>query len=155
MDTPNLVNKLDLDNPDVNGNGRGDSGQTGAGGFFKAADEAYDTIRASKTDVVDIARNTGIKPENIEKVKNHLFINEHILDRYVDLGIPADRARFDSDIKIAESWKRLETGTHTSEDIQLLRHEVAERWVEIQRNCGYCEAHDRASINFPAPDWWQ
>jgi len=130
-------------------------GQTGAGGFWSSADEAYESIRSSTSDVDDIARNTGLKPENIQKVKDHLFLNEHTLDRYVDLGIPAEKARFDSDIKIAESWHRLEVGKYTDDDIQLLRHEIAERWVEIKRDCGYCEAHDAASINFPAPDWWK
>ncbi|WP_246401428.1 hemagglutinin repeat-containing protein [Rhizobium hidalgonense] len=130
-------------------------GQTGAGGFSGSADEAYEAIRENATDVGDIARNTGLKAENIQKVKDHLFLDEHTLDRYVDLGIPAERARFDSDIKIAESWHRLQVGTFTDDDIQLLRHEIAERWIEIKRDCGYCEAHDAASVNFPAPDWWK
>ena len=130
-------------------------GQTGAGGFSGSADEAYEAIRENTTDVGDIARNTGLKAENIQKVKDHLFLDEHTLDRYVDLGIPAERARFDSDIKIAESWHRLQVGTFTDDDIQLLRHEIAERWIEIKRDCGYCEAHDAASVNFPAPDWWK
>lgn len=128
--------------------------QTGAGGFGQSADKAYDAIRASTTDIDAIARNTGFKPENIKKIKDHLFLDRHTLDRYVDQGIPATRARFDSDVKIAESWKRLENGTHTADDIQLLRHETAERWVELNRNCGYCEAHETASQRYPAPDWW-
>lgn len=32
------------------------------------ADELYDAIRASETDVGTIAANTGIKPQNIQKV---------------------------------------------------------------------------------------
>ena len=128
---------------------------TGAGGYLDAADQIYDTIRSSTTDVANISKSTGIKPENIQKVKEHIFLSEHTLDRYVELGIPAEKARFDSDIKIAEAWKRLEAGTYVPDDIQLLKHEVAERWIELKRNCGYCEAHDRASINYPAPNWWE
>ena len=55
--------------------------QTGDGYFTGLADEAYETIRQSTTDVETIARNTGIKPENIQKVKDHIFHEEHLLDR--------------------------------------------------------------------------
>ena len=128
--------------------------QTGSGSYSGSADEAYDAIRSSDTDVDAIAANTGIKPENIQKVKDHLFNDEHVLDRYVDYGIPAETKRFDSDIKIAEAWKRLESGNHTDADIQLLKHETAERWIERRRGSGYTESHDRASERYPAPDWW-
>lgn len=43
----------------------------------------YDAIRARETDVSTIASNNGIKPQNIQKVKDHVFYNEHLLDRYV------------------------------------------------------------------------
>lgn len=128
--------------------------QTGSGGFSGSADDLYDAIRANPNDIDAIARHTGIKPENIQKVKDHIFNNEHVLDRYVDYGIPAETKRFDSDIKIAESWRRMESGKHTQEDIQLLRHETAERWVEQKRGAGYTESHDRATEKYPAPDWW-
>ena len=136
-------------------NNVGTSKQTGAGGYIDSADKAYDAIRSSTTDVKAIATNTGIKPENIQKVKDHLFNDTHVLDRYVDYGIPAEVKRFDSDIKIAEAWKRLEAGKHTKEDIQLLKHETAERWIEKKRGAGYTESHDRASESFPAPNWWE
>lgn len=122
---------------------------------WMSADDAYNDIRASHKDVDAIAKNTGIKHDNIQKVKDHIFFNTHLLDRYVQYGIPAEYARFDSDINIAEAWKRMEIGMHSPEDIQLIKHEIAERWVELQRQCGYCEAHDRASLRFPAPDWWR
>jgi hypothetical protein len=80
--------------------------QTGGGYFTGSADEAYETIRQSTTDVEAIARNTGIKPENIQKVKNHVSHEEHLLDRYVDVGIPAEMRRFDSELGIANAWSR-------------------------------------------------
>jgi hypothetical protein len=130
-------------------------GKIGVGRNWQSADQAYNDIRASRIDVDAIAQNTGIKRDNIQKVKDHIFFNQHMLDRYVQHGIPAEYAKFDSDIKIAEAWKRLETGKYSQEDMQLIKHEVAERWVELKRRCGYCEAHDRASLRFPAPDWWR
>ncbi len=126
--------------------------QTGAGKFSGSADAAYDSIRKNKTDIAAISKNTGIKPENIAKIKNHLFYNEHLLDRYVDYGIPAESKVFDSDIGIANSWARLEAGNHTNEDLQLLRHETAEAWYMNRYRSGYTAAHNAADRKFPAPD---
>ena len=52
----------------------------------------------------------GCKAVNIQKIKQHLFYEEHLLDRYVELGVPAIMQRFDSDLGIANTWKRLEQG---------------------------------------------
>ena len=124
--------------------------QTGSGFFTGSADEAYDAIRASTSDVQTIARNTGIKPQNIQKVKNHVFYEKHLLDRYVDYGVPAELRRFDSDLGIGNAWKRLETSTFTDADLQLLRHEAAEshlmrRWADQSYN----RAHTRAQQRYP------
>lgn len=86
--------------------GAGSRGQTGGGGKGPSADDLYDAIRAGDTDIGAIAQNTGIKPENIRKVKEHVFYNEHLLDRYVDLGEPAVVARFDSNLAQAEATGR-------------------------------------------------
>jgi len=133
------------------GGGALKAAQTGAGGFSGSTDEAYAAIRASTTDVADIAANTGIKPQNIQKVKDHLFVNNHLLDRYVDQGVPATLGQFDSDISIAQAWNRLQTGTHTADDIQLLRHETAEAWYMKRHGPGYNAAHNAAQDRFPAP----
>jgi hypothetical protein len=117
-----------------------------------AADEAYAAIRRSTTDVEAIARHTGCKSVNIQKVKQHLFYEEHLLDRYVELGVPAVMQRFDSDLSIANAWKRLERGDFTEADRQLLRHEAAEAY--LMRKCrdpSYHRAHTRAQRRFPAP----
>ena len=125
--------------------------QTGSGAFLGAADEAYNAIRASTTDVAEIARSTGLKAENIQKVKDHLFNQQHLLDRYVKQGVPAELRRFHSDIGIAQAWERLRTGKHTAADLQLLKHETAEAWYMRKNGPGYSEAHDAAQNRFPAP----
>ncbi|MBN1007411.1 hypothetical protein [Amphritea pacifica] len=127
--------------------------QTGGGGFIDPADELYDAIRASDTDVSTIAANTGIKPQNIQKVKDHVFYNEHLLDKYVDYGIPAERARFDSDLNQAQAWQRLENGTYTDADITWLKHETTERWYEIKHNSGYTDAHNAAERKWTGNPW--
>lgn len=124
--------------------------QTGAGGFGDAADKAYDAIRASRTDVADIAARTGYKPKNIQKVKDHLFVDEHVLDRYRgDERI----GRFDSDIEIAKAWERLRAGNFTHDDIKLLKHEIAERWYMQRHGPSYNAAHEAAQGRFPAPEF--
>ncbi|WP_143133448.1 hypothetical protein [Pseudoduganella namucuonensis] len=127
--------------------------QTGSGTFTGLADESYDAIRASNTDVAAIAKNTGIKPANIQKVKEHVFENEHLLDRYIDYGIPAQRMRFDSDLTQGNAWLRLENGTHTVDDIRWMKHETAERWYELKYNSGYSAAHNAADKRWPGNPW--
>jgi hypothetical protein len=127
--------------------------QTGGGGYVDAADELYDAIRVSGTDINAIATNTGIKSPNIQKVKEHVFYNEHLLDKYVDYGVPAERSLFDSDLNQAQAWKRLEDGTHTNSDIIWLKHETAERWYELRHNSGYTEAHDAAERKWTGNPW--
>ncbi|WP_144011738.1 hypothetical protein [Vandammella animalimorsus] len=117
----------------------------------QAADAAYEAIRASKIDVIQISRNTGLKIENIQKIKNHLFCEKHLLDRYEKLGIRAEMRRFDSSEEIANAWGRLVKGDCAHKDIQLLKHEIAEAWHMRHHGPIYNNAHNAASKNFPSP----
>jgi hypothetical protein len=112
---------------------------------------AYDLIRASVTDVARIAANTGFKIRQIEAVKRHLFINVHLLDRYVSLGVPPEKRRFDADRRISDAWVRLEHGTQTGDDLALLRQEVAELWYMRRHGPSYSAAHLAAQARFPSP----
>lgn len=108
--------------------------QTGANGpvapedAYPAAERTYEQIRADTTDVAKIAQNTGIKPENIQTVKDHVFYDEHLLDRYRDYDVPSEWARFNADPSMADSWQHLTDGSFMDIDMQLLRHETAEAW---------------------------
>ena len=133
------------------GGARSSLRQTGAGGLSRSGDDAYNSIRKSTTDVNEISRNTGIKPQNIQKVKDHLFHNEHLLDRYVKQGIPGETRRFDSSQEIADVWNRLRSGTHTKADIQLLKHETAEAWYMRKYGPSYDASHNAAQQRFPSP----
>ena len=81
------------------------------------ADQIYDSIRECDTDICDIAENLGFKADNIKNVKDHVFYQKHELDQYVSLGEASEYKRFDPYIQQALAWKRLETGTHTQDDI--------------------------------------
>jgi len=114
-------------------------------------DDLYDEIRRDAGDVQAIARRLGWKPRNIDKVKRHLFLDEHLLDRYEPLGVPATTARFDADARIAEVWARLKAGEWTSADLQLMRHEAAEAWYMRKHGPSYRRAHEAAQRRYPAP----
>lgn len=109
----------------------------------------YAAIRSSESDVGEIATATGFKPSNIQEIKEHLFYREHLLDRYVNYGIPAEMARFDSDLAIAQAWQRLRTGSFGTSDIALLKHEMAEATLMRRWGPGYSRAHNAAQARFP------
>jgi hypothetical protein len=148
-----ILRGLDKIIPDVSTQKLGKGGiplQTGAGDLFGGADEAYDAIRASTTDVAEIAEKTGLKASNIQKVKDHVFMDEHLLDLYVDYDVPAVTSKFDSSSAIAEAWERLRTGTHQPADIALLKHEIAEAWFMKKHGPSYKAAHEKAQKLFPS-----
>ena len=66
---------------------------------------------------------------------------------------PVEYRRFDPDIQQALAWKRLETGTHTQDDITWIKHECAERHHELKYGSGYSEAHDQAQSRFDGARW--
>ena len=76
---------------------------------IQVADQIYDSIRESDTDICDIAENLGFKADNIQNVKDHVFYQKHELDQYVSLGEASEYKRFDPYIQQALAWKRLET----------------------------------------------
>lgn len=117
---------------------------------YKLADKIYDSIRSCDTNICDIAENLGFKADNIKTVKDHVFYNEHDLDRY---GPDDDLPRFDPYLQQALAWKRLEAGTHTQADITWIKHECAERHHELKYGSGSNEAHDRTQTRFDGAPW--
>ena len=117
------------------------------------ADAHYERIRNSKDDVAKIAANTGLKPHNIQKVKDHVFYNEHILDKYTAPNEVPEIKRFDSDLDQAQAWKRLEEGNYTPEDITWMKHEMAERWHEHKHGSTYKESHEAAEKKWTGYPW--
>lgn len=118
---------------------------------FKLAEEIQDSIRECDTDICDIAENLGFKADNIKNVKDHVFNNEHDLDRYGPDEI--EHKRFDATLEQALAWKRLEAGIHTQDDITWIKHECAERHHELKYESGYSEAHERAQSRYDGYPW--
>jgi hypothetical protein len=105
---------------------------------FDAAETAYSTIRGSNSDVLRIAENTGMPEFQVARIKDHLFNATHELDGGA-IG------RFDAHPEIANAWGRLEAGTHTSGDMQLLQHELFESKFEGIFRTDYATAHNAAN----------
>ena len=106
------------------------------------AESYYDTMRSTNDDVRAIAKNVGWTEYSIVRIKQHVFLNKHILDD----GI----RRFDADYNMAVAWQRLVNGEFLDRDILLLKHEYLESVVEKKYNLAYREAHDRATLKH---DW--
>ena len=115
------------------------------------ANQIYESIRESDTDISDIATNLGFKPENVQKIKEHVFINKHHLDRYGPEE--TEYKRFDPILQQALAWKRLEVGTHSQDDITWLKHECAEQFIESRFDSGYSAAHELAQKHFNGAPW--
>ena len=101
---------------------------------LEKVDERYEKIRNNNNDVFIISENTGISESKIQRIKDHLFIKEHIKDE----GI----GRFDSDVEIADAWDRLISGNYNSNDLDLLNHEYYESRFESIFKTDYRTAHD-------------
>ncbi|MDF2035578.1 LXG domain-containing protein [Cytobacillus oceanisediminis] len=99
------------------------------------AEEMYESFRKSKTDVQSIAKNTGMTEQRVQRIKEHLFIKEHIKEH----GI----GRFDPDYQIAQAWDRLQKDTYNKNDIDLLNHELFESKFEGIFKTDYRTAHDK------------
>jgi hypothetical protein len=118
----------------------------------------YDALRGSgsNTDINLISENTGIPEYRIERIKNHLFFDNHeLMDGRID--------RFDPYIEIADAWERLQTGNFYKQDLDLLNHEYFESKFENIFNTDYDAAHEAAiksgrdwdpdQINSYSPYW--
>ncbi len=100
------------------------------------ADKYYKSVRRSKkSDIVNtIANNTGISIKSIDKVYDHVFVNEY--DLY------GGTRRFDPDYDMAESFRRLREGKNIQEhDLIMLKHERLEYELMKKEHLSYQEAH--------------
>lgn len=98
------------------------------------ADRYYESVRHMKTDVKRISDNTGFSENDIDQIKNHVFMQKH------DLGND-ELEYFYPNYEMAESWQRLIDGSNIQpHDITLLHHEKMEH--ELMK-AGYSqeEAH--------------
>ncbi|MFD6449220.1 hypothetical protein ACFWF3_00445 [Nocardia sp. NPDC060220] len=125
------------------------------------ANNAYDHIRSTDNDIdgmvaalADVQRHdgsVGFDRAELERIKDHLFREEHPLsitdDDGNDVGI--EYRRYDAYADIAEAWMRMSLGRATPDDIVLLEHELAEaQYYESHPGAPYQEAHQFANLSF-------
>jgi hypothetical protein len=108
---------------------------------LKHSDKYYTAVRKREYDVNRIADNTGYSVDDIKKIKNYVFLDNHDLgDGRID--------RFDPDFMMAQSWQRLTDGKDIkSHDYTLLKHELLEMEYE-QQGIPHGKAHVMASKQF-------
>ena len=103
----------------------------------------YESVRRSKKSniVKTIANNTGISEKSINKVYDHVFINDHELY--------GGKRRFDPDYDMAESFRRLREGKSIQEhDLIMLKHERLEYELMNKKHMSYQEAHRLAEKKY-------
>ena len=109
------------------------------------ADRYYEEVR-KRSPYVDsnkIAKYTDMTPDQIEAIRNHVFIDEHLIDGVMK--------RFDTDYYQAEAWQRLTNGEGTAEDQFFLKHELRELTLEHEMGYTHDEAHATANSEY---NWW-
>lgn len=109
----------------------------------------YEEIRNRKpySDANLISKNiTDFNADEVEQIRNHMFIEEHRTENGVT-------KRFDADYDQAEAWQRLIDGKDIKEsDIILLHHEKYESDIMKQTGCTYEDAHEIANKKY---NWWE
>lgn len=108
------------------------------------AEDYYTKIRNIKTDIKEISKNTGWSEASIEKIKNHVFYNKHIL-REGNISL------LNADYNMAVAWQRLINGNYEDRDILLLKHEYLESIIENRYKMSNEEAH---VITTKTHDWY-
>lgn len=94
----------------------------------------YESVRHMKNDVSMIAKNTGFSVDDIQIVKNFIFMDKH------DLG-NGEFEYFYPSYTMAQSWQRLIDGKDIKHhDITLLKHEIMEHSL-IEKGYSQSDAH--------------
>lgn len=106
----------------------------------KHAERYYGLVRSMTTDVKKIAETTGYSEQEIQSIKNYIFIDEH------DLGDQGVR-QFDPDYMMGESWRRLIEGKPEQHDLTLIHHEILEKKL-MQDGMSQDKAHIKASAKY-------
>lgn len=95
----------------------------------------YDFMRSTNEDINAIAKNTGINKEILNQIKNHVFIEDHILRNNII-------TQFHPHEDMAAAWKRLMDGNFVYSDLILLQHEYAESFIMQGDKIPYDIAHE-------------
>ena len=101
----------------------------------------YESVRYMTTDVARIASNTGYSTNEIQRIKNFIFMEKHDLGR-------GKLEYFDASYEMAQSWQRLIDGKNIQQhDLILLKHEIMENKL-VDLGIPQSEAHIMTSKEY-------
>lgn len=114
------------------------------------AQEFYESVRNrnKQHEIVKVSKNSGLSQSDVEKIYNHIFINEYDLED--------GWKRFDPSYDMAESWRRLsEIGGKNIQhhDRVMLDHELMEHDL-MANGMRYDEAHELTNKNYNYQKAW-
>ena len=114
------------------------------------AQEFYESVRNrnKQHEIVKVSNNSGLSQSDVEKIYNHIFINEYDLED--------GRKRFDPSYDMAESWRRLsEIGGKNIQphDLVMLNHELMEHDL-MAKGMKYDEAHGLTNKTYNYQKAW-
>ena len=114
------------------------------------AQEFYESVRNrnKQHEIVKVTNNSGLSQSDVEKIYNHIFINEYDLED--------GRKRFDPSYDMAESWRRLsEIGGKNIQphDLVMLNHELMEHDL-MAKGMKYDEAHELTNKTYNYQKAW-
>lgn len=114
------------------------------------AQEFYESVRNrnKQHEIVKVSNNSGLSQSDVEKIYNHIFINEYDLED--------GRKRFDPNYDMAESWRRLsEIGGKNIQphDLVMLNHELMEHDL-MAKGMNYDEAHELTNKTYNYQKAW-
>ena len=114
------------------------------------AQEFYESVRNrnKQHEIVKVSNNSGLSQSDVEKIYNHIFINEYDLED--------GRKRFDPNYDMAESWRRLsEIGGKNIQphDLVMLNHELMEHDL-MAKGMKYDEAHELTNKTYNYQKAW-
>jgi hypothetical protein len=119
------------------------------------AQVCYDSIVSSQSDIEDISKNTGLSISSIKQVKEHVFINKHLMSKGYeeDLKTIMEYKKFNPDLRQALAWMRLKSNQHSGDDIQWFKHESYESQYELKNNATYEDSHAAAEKFYKGFPW--
>lgn len=114
------------------------------------AQEFYESVRNrnKQHEIVKVSKNSRLSQSDVEKIYNHIFINEYDLED--------GRKRFDPSYDMAESWRRLsEIGGKNIQphDLVMLDHELMEHDL-MAKGMKYDEAHELTNKTYNYQKAW-
>lgn len=114
------------------------------------AQEFYESVRNrnKQHEIVKVSKNSRLPQSDVEKIYNHIFINEYDLED--------GRKRFDPSYDMAESWRRLsEIGGKNIQphDLVMLDHELMEHDL-MAKGMKYDEAHELTNKTYNYQKAW-